>query len=109
MREMRGLLKFLSYLILLALIVAAGAWFWAGRMDGPAIEIRQPGKFIGQASSLEMSVQTPGGTFSRLDVFVEQGGKTHQVFALDAADNAARDSVRREAADRLLVMRPIGK
>ena len=109
MREMRGLLKFLSYLILLALVVAAGAWFWAGRMDGPAIDIRQPGKFIGQASSLEMSVQAPGGTFSRLDVAVEQGGKTYQVFALNPAESAARESIRRDAADRLLVVRPIGK
>jgi murein DD-endopeptidase MepM/ murein hydrolase activator NlpD len=103
---MRGLLKFLSYLILITLICAAAAWFWAGRMDGPTIEIRQPGKFIGQMSSLEMMVQAPGGTFSRLDVALEQGGKTYQVFALnpdEAAGGAKRD------ADRLLVMRPIGK
>ena len=63
MREMRGLLKFLFSLILLALIVVGAAWFWAGRMDGPAIEVRQPGKFIGQTSTLEMTVQAPGGKF----------------------------------------------
>ena len=61
MQTMRGLLKFLFYLILLALIAGAGAWFWAGRLDGPALEIRQPGKFIGQASTLEMMAQAPGG------------------------------------------------
>ncbi len=104
---MRGLLKFLFYLLLLAVIVGAAGWFWAGRMDGPAIEIRQPGKFIGQASSLEMMVQAPGGTFSRLDVALEQDGKTYQVFALNS--DAAASGSRREAADRLLVMRPIGK
>ena len=106
MQKMRGLLKFLSYLILITLICGAAAWFWAGRMDGPTIEIRQPGKFIGQMSSLEMMVQAPGGLFSHLEVAVEQGGKTYQVFALnpdDAAGGAKRD------ADRLLVMRPIGK
>ena len=107
MQKMRGLLKFLFSLLLIALIGVAGAWFWAGRMDGPTIEIRQPGKFIGQTSSLEMMVQAPGGTFSRLDVAVEQDGKTHPVFALNS-DSAASDS-RRDAADRLLVMRPIGK
>jgi murein DD-endopeptidase MepM/ murein hydrolase activator NlpD len=109
MRKMRALLRFLSYLILLALVVAAGAWFWAGRMDGPTIDIRQPGKFVGQTTSLEMSVQAPGGTFSRLDVAVEQGGKTYQVFALNPAEAAARESIRRDTADRLLVVRPIGK
>jgi hypothetical protein len=103
-QTMRGLLKFLLYLILLALIAGAGAWFWAGRLDGPAIEIRQPGKFIGQASTLEMMAQAPGGAFSRLTVAVEQGGKTYQVFALNDDAAAAKRS-----ADRLLVMRPIGK
>ena len=104
MQAMRGLLKFLFYLILLALIAGAGAWFWAGRLDGPAIEVRQPGKFIGQASSLEMMAQAPGGAFSRLTVAVEQGGKTYQVFALNNDEAAVKRS-----ADRLLVMRPIGK
>ena len=104
MQAMRGLLKFLFYLILLALIAGAGAWFWAGRLDGPAIEVRQPGKFIGQASSLEMMAQAPGGAFSRLTVAVEQGGKTYQVFALNNDEVAVKRS-----ADRLLVMRPIGK
>jgi murein DD-endopeptidase MepM/ murein hydrolase activator NlpD len=107
MQKMRGLLKFLFFLLLIAVIGGAGAWFWAGRMDGPTIEIRQPGKFIGQTSSLEMMVQAPGGTFSRLDVAVEQDGKTHPVFALNS--DAAASGSRREAADRLLVMRPIGK
>ena len=107
MRMMRGLLKFLFYLILLVVIVGTAGWFWAGRMDGPSIEIRQPGKYIGQTSSLEMMVQAPGGTFTRLDVAVEQDGKTHQIFALTAADAAA--NTRRDAADRLMVMRPIGK
>jgi murein DD-endopeptidase MepM/ murein hydrolase activator NlpD len=101
---MRGLLKLLFYLFLLALVVGAGAWLWAGRMEGPALEIRQPGKFIGQASSLEVMAEAPGGVFSRLNVALEQDGKTFQVFALN--DDA--DAVKR-SADRLLVMRPIGK
>jgi murein DD-endopeptidase MepM/ murein hydrolase activator NlpD len=107
MQKMRGLLKFLFSLVLLAVIVGVAGWFWAGQMDGPSIEIRQPGKYIGQTSSLEMMVQAPGGTFSRLDVAIEQGGKTYQVFAL--TPDAAAGSTRRDAADRLMVMRPIGK
>jgi murein DD-endopeptidase MepM/ murein hydrolase activator NlpD len=105
MQRMRGLLKFLFSLILLALIVVGAAWFWAGRMDGPAIDIRQPGKFIGQASTLEMTVQAPGGRFSRVDVGVEQNGKTYPVFAV----NPDAPSGGKDPADRLIVMRPIGK
>ena len=104
MRRMRGLLKFLFSLILLALIVGAAAWFWAGRMDGPAIEIRQPGKFIGQASTLEMIVQAPGGKFSRVDVGLEQGGKTYPVFAVNpdapAAGQGPGRPADRHASDR---------
>jgi hypothetical protein len=37
---MRFLLRSLLYLVLLALIVGGAAWFWAGRMAGPTIEIR---------------------------------------------------------------------
>jgi murein DD-endopeptidase MepM/ murein hydrolase activator NlpD len=103
---MRGLLKFLFSLIVLAFVVGGAAWFWAGRMGGPAIEIRQPGKFIGQVSTLEMTVQAPGGRFSRVDVGLEQGGKTYPVFAVnrDAPGGSSKDP-----ADRLIVMRPIGK
>jgi len=108
---MRGLLKFLFYLILIALICGAGAWFWAGRLAGPTIEIRQPAKFVGQTSVLEMMVQAPDGAFSRVDVTLEQDGKTYPVFsaAPDSLSGVGEDAPRREAADRLLVMRPIGK
>src|SRR5688572_4034588 len=51
-----------------------------------------------------MMAQAPGGAFSRLTVAVEQGGKTYQVFALNNDEAAVKRS-----ADRLLVMRPIGK
>jgi murein DD-endopeptidase MepM/ murein hydrolase activator NlpD len=103
---MRALFRFLLFLILLAGIVAAGAWFWAGRLPGPAVDIRQPGKFVGQASPLDVKLTTPGGRLSRVDVTVEQGGKTFPVFALSATD---RSSVKQDAADTLSVMREIGK
>ena len=107
MRRMRGLLKFFVYLILLALVVCAGAWFWAGRMAGPAIDVRQPGKFIGQASTLDMTVTAPSASATTVNVVLEQGGKSYPVFATDPSSPPASGGG--EAADRLLVMRPIGK
>ena len=53
---MRAFMKFLFSLIVLALLVAGGAWLWAGRAEGPRIEIRQPEKFIGQATPLDIVV-----------------------------------------------------
>ena len=110
MPMMRALLKFLFFVLLLVIVAGGVAWMWAGRMAGPTIEIRQPGKYVGQASTLEMMLQSPGGTFSKVEVALEQGGKRFPVFTSTGNDlPAAKDAVRREAADRLLVMRPVGK
>jgi murein DD-endopeptidase MepM/ murein hydrolase activator NlpD len=103
---MRAFLKFILLLLVLAGVALGVAWFWAGRMAGPAIEVRQPGGFIGQATNLEMTVDAPDGQFSRVEVVVEQDGKTFPVFATDQEDQSG---VKRDDAERLYVMRPIGK
>lgn len=103
---MRALLSSLGVLLLLTIVVLGGAWLWAGRAAGPGIEIRQPGAFIGQASSLELMVASPDGRFSSIEVVIEQNGKTFPVFTLDQQQGSA---VRQESADRLYIIRPIGK
>jgi murein DD-endopeptidase MepM/ murein hydrolase activator NlpD len=103
---MRALLKFLVVVAVLAAIVGGGAWLWAGRAEGPQIQIRQPEKFIGQATPLELVVESPDGQFSRVNVALEQGGKSFPVFSLD---QPAQGSVKQEAADRLYISRQIGK
>jgi murein DD-endopeptidase MepM/ murein hydrolase activator NlpD len=106
---MRFLLKFLFYLILLAVIVGGAAWFWAGRLAGPAIEIRQPGKFVGQTSTLELVTQAPQGKFTRVDVVLEQGGKSYPVYSADEKA-LSLDGKPRPAEDaKFLISRPIGK
>ena len=94
---MRGLAKFLSFLLLLIVIAAAGAWFWAGRQPGPAVQFRQPDKFIGQTSELDLMVQSPQGQLSRLDVTIEQNGKSLPLFTLNQPTQA---TTRQEAADK---------
>jgi murein DD-endopeptidase MepM/ murein hydrolase activator NlpD len=98
--------KFLVVGALLLLVVFAGAWYWAGRAEGPRIDIRQPERFIGQVTSLDVMVESPGGRFARVDVTLEQGGRSHPVFTLA---QPARASVRQETADRMYIMRPVGK
>jgi murein DD-endopeptidase MepM/ murein hydrolase activator NlpD len=103
---MRSFLRFVFMLLLLAAVVAAAGWFWAGRQDGPTIQVRQPEKFVGANTTLELTLEAPGGQFSGVAVAVEQGGSTHEVFALDRQDQA---QVKQESAERLYVIRPIGK
>jgi hypothetical protein len=102
----RTLGKFLAFLILLAVICGGVAWIWAGRQPGPTVEFRQPDRFVGQSSTLELMVQAPQGQFSQLEVAIEQGGKSHPIFSIEQPTEA---TTKQDAADRLYVMRPIGK
>ncbi len=104
-RWMRALVRFLGFLIVLAVIVAAGAWFWAGRSEGPSIEIRQPGQFVGQGTTLDVMIASPDGRFSAVAVVVEQNGREFPVFTQEAQAPSATP----DPAQRIYVMRPIGK
>jgi murein DD-endopeptidase MepM/ murein hydrolase activator NlpD len=103
---MRALGRFLLFVLLLAAVLAAGAWFWASRQAGPVIAIRQPEKFIGQTTSLELTVEAPGGQFSRIDVGLEQNGRTMPVFAFGQPSSG---EMKQDSADRIYIIRPIGK
>ena len=103
---MRALGKFLLLVVLLAVLAAGGAWIWASRQAGPSIAIRQPEKFVGQTTSVELTIEAPGGRFSRIDVSVEQNGRALPVFALGQPSDAG---MKQDSADRIYIMRPIGK
>jgi murein DD-endopeptidase MepM/ murein hydrolase activator NlpD len=101
---MRGLFRFLFFLIVVGAVAAGGAWFWTGRASGPEIEVREPGAFIGQNSTLALLVRSPGGPISRLDASVEQNGRTFTVFT--QGDDVLG---KQDESGRWLVMRPVGK
>jgi murein DD-endopeptidase MepM/ murein hydrolase activator NlpD len=103
---MRSIAKFLLVLVVLGAVGGAGAWFWAGTLPGPAVTIRQPGALVGQAGMLDMMVETPGGKLSRLEATLEQGDRRMSVYSQQDGLPAPGSG---EAADRLYVMRPIGR
>ena len=103
---MRRFFRFLLSIVVLALFVAAGAWFWAGRQPGPTVTIRGPEKLVGLASSLDLMLEAPGGQFSNITATLEQGDQTFPVFTLDPASQPSPSS---DNADRLYVSRPVGK
>ena len=102
---MRLLLKLVFFLLMVAVIAGGGAWLWAGRMAGPTLELKQPDKFVGSGTSLELRAESPDGRFSRLDVTLEQNGKSYPVYSLESAPAAATA----DPAKQVFVMRPIGK
>ena len=102
---MRALLKFLLLIVLLAAVGLGGAWWWAGRMSGPTIDLKHPDRFVGQSTSLEMTLQAPEGRFSHANVTLSQNGVNHDVFTL--APQAA--NAKKEASDKLYVIKAIGR
>ena len=97
--------KFMTVATLLGLVGFAGAWFWAGRAEGPLIDIRAPERFIGQVTSLDLMVESPDGQFARVDVTLEQGDRSHPVFTLAQPTEA---DARQETAERIYIIRPVG-
>src|SRR5688572_27966422 len=80
---MRALLKFLLVIVLLAAVGFGGAWWWAGRMSGPSIDLKHPDRFVGQSTSLELTLEAPEGRFSHATVTLAQNGVNHDVFTLE--------------------------
>jgi murein DD-endopeptidase MepM/ murein hydrolase activator NlpD len=97
--------KFMAVLILL-LAAAGGAWYVAGRADPPAITIGEPARLIGQSGNLEVTIVTPGGELTQLDVALQQGALSIPVFSLPGTEPAR---LVRQERDRLQLTRPIGK
>lgn len=105
---MQFIRRALVAIVVIGLGSGAAAWFLAGREAGPTIEIKSPGTFIGQKSSLELYVDAPAGRLTRLTAALTQGGQAMHVFSLDDATGEAGD-VKQASSDRLWVIRPIGK
>ncbi len=99
-------MRFLVSLIVVVLLALAGAWVYAGRGGGPAITIDQPAKFIGQAGTLEVAIQTPRGTLNRFEVYVEQQGRR---IPLATSLNATGLEMKQEGPDRIRIRRELGK
>jgi murein DD-endopeptidase MepM/ murein hydrolase activator NlpD len=94
---------FFALLVLLAIGLGV-AYYFAGTLDGPAISINQP-SLIGQAGTLDVTVDAPGAELSTLVIGLEQKSQTIPLLDLSSAPATA---VAREG-DRVRIQRPVGK
>lgn len=108
---MRMLRRAFLALVVLAAGTAGAAWYMAGREAGPAIEVKSPAKFVGQAGSLELFVDAPAGRLTALTAVLTQGDQSIPIFSLDGASGGAdaEAQVKQASSDRLWVIRPLGK
>ncbi len=105
---MRFLIRALLFLLVLGAIVAGAGYVLAGRQAGPSLDVRSPEKYVGQVSQLEFFVDAPGGNLAQVEAVLEQEGQRTVVFSNDPAQPQTAD-VKTDAANRLWVIRPIGK
>lgn len=101
-----SILRVLLVLLFFAVGAAGASYYLAGRAEGPTIEVHQPQKLVGQAGTLDLSVEAPGGRLTAITVDLEQGGRRLPVFTLGSGSDAA---ITQETADRIRIRRPLGK
>jgi hypothetical protein len=93
--------------VLLVLLVAAGAAFFvAGRGPAPSIQIVQPARAIGVDATLDVIAEAPKASFSRLDIAIEQNGKSTPLFSLASPGSA---TITQLTPDRVEIRRPVGQ
>lgn len=69
-------------LIIFSAAVAGAVWLYAGRADGPEIEIGGTQE-IGQIGDLSVTIDAPGGRLKRIDARLVQKGRATELFAAD--------------------------
>ena len=100
------MLRWLLALLVVAGLVAGGAFIAAGRTAPPSITIDRPERVVGQQGELQVSVQSPGGALKALSITLQQNGASVPLFALDTPQAAAVSS---PSPDVVRVVRPFGK
>jgi murein DD-endopeptidase MepM/ murein hydrolase activator NlpD len=105
MRIVRWFFRWLFRLIVLLLIASGVAYYVAGQADGPTIAILQP-SVVGQAGTLDVTVDAPGGQIDALNIQFEQRNRVFPVLGLASAPAG---SMVREGADRVHVKQAIDK
>jgi len=102
----RQMLRWLAGLVLVVLVVGGGAYWIAGRGAPPAITIERPERVVGQAGTLDVMVEAPGGRLTALAIELEQNGKTTPLFTFAAQQSATLTQI---DANHVRVSRPLGK
>ena len=102
--EPMGILRWFFGLVLLLLVGLGLAYYGAGKMSGPVIEI-DTRPVVGQQSPMTVAVSSPGRQLDALTIQIEQGGQTFPVYALGPGTEPPPSDV----TDRIQIKKTIGK
>ena len=98
--------RFSIVIALVAALMVTAAYVLSSRVKGPSIEILQPQHLVGMESSLDVTIETPRGTLSVVDMVLEQGDLQLPLFSLVAPQDA---KISQMGTDRVRIQRSIGK
>jgi murein DD-endopeptidase MepM/ murein hydrolase activator NlpD len=96
---------FLVLLLLLA-VGGAGAWYYAGTIPGPTIEILEPTKGVGQTGQMVVEIAAATDRLEQLEIELEQGERRMILFSLIGDQSTAQVT---PFGERVRITRSIGK
>jgi murein DD-endopeptidase MepM/ murein hydrolase activator NlpD len=100
-------MRYLLGLVLIVALAAGGAFLYAGRLPGPTIEIVKPEKFIGQQSTVEVTITSPGAQWTGdFHVAFEQNGKQTP---LASFAQPATAEIKQDGPGRVRITRRFGR
>ena len=94
------MLRWLTGFLLVSLLLAGAAFWFAGRGRPPVITIERPERVVGQTGTLDVVVEAPGGRFTSLTVALEQNGRTIPLFNLEGDVQSAADGLQKVPRER---------
>jgi hypothetical protein len=99
-------MRYLVGLLLVLALAATVVYVVAGRGAAPTIQILQPTKVVGVDAVLDVRIEAPKSKLSRLDIALEQEGKSIPLFSLAQPTSA---NLTQETPERIRITRPVGK
>lgn len=100
-------MRYLLGLIVIAALVAGGAYIYAGQLPGPVIEIVTPTKFVGQTTTVEVVISAPEADYAGdFQITFEQNGKQTTLVSLAQPATA---EIRQEAPGKVRIRRTFGR
>ena len=100
-------MRFLLGLVLAAALVAGGAFLYVGRLPGPDIQIVKPEKFVGQSTTVEVTISAPEAQWvGDFQVAFEQNGKQTQLVSFAQPANA---EIKPDGPGKVRITRTFGR
>ena len=99
-------MRWLLALLVVLVLACTGAYVAAGRGAPPHLTIDQPGRFVGQSGTLDVTAEAPNARLTALTITLEQNGKQVPLFTLNGPQTA---SVTQVDPTHVKISRPLGK